>query len=212
MAGPNRRYKKATTKPRPCTECAKRPTCTELCKTVEEWVSQDEVGQGADLLSNMREEFREGLTWLDIIGRLRPVQVDLDSDAAEDAWNRVMKMNLPPQTIEVIDLYYKQAIRQCEIARILGISDQAVDTRRKSALNAVKDRLERDRVYNTVRYITFKDKSRIDEIIQMYFVEYLEPKQIAERLGMSVNSIHVQVARVLSMEKMLDTGPTVGGV
>jgi len=89
-----------------CSECADRETCTELCKEVEDYISQDEV------------RWRESPVTIYTFGEeLRVFDVDTEED----------KFFLTPKEKEVLRMVV-EGEKRSDIAKSLMISIRTVDT------------------------------------------------------------------------------------
>lgn len=203
---PNRRYSIARNEPKKCTECHKYDRCKELCPEVERWANQDQVGGGGYLLGNKSSDFGDSLSFVDLMSLNHEDILLRDEDHADEAWERVKRLNLSKASLEFVDLYYRQGKKKCEIAEILNISDQAVDCRQKSAMSLIRERFGREKVYSVLKHLNFVEGSILSDVLVLYFDLYKSKNEVAKIVGVNVKTVYECTSKLLDLyKKLLDT-------
>jgi DNA-directed RNA polymerase specialized sigma subunit len=192
-------------KPRPCPECPKYRTCTELCERVERWVDQDRVGRSSrevletkvpdmDVFSN------EFLDYMNIHHR---VEIEPDPEYSRRAWERLKSLNLSKLSMDFARLYYWEGKSLSRVAAILLISAQAADDRHNILKNEIRDKLERQEKWEEMKHL-FQDscKTYASMVICMYYKDLYNITDIAEML--ETNYDHVYHIVKTAIQEYLD--------
>lgn len=95
-----------------CNDCDKRDVCTEICPVIEAQLPGIQAGE-------VHDQTPEDILWGRIV-----TQIILD-------YERHYKLSDPQK--EVLNLYYRQGLEEPEIAKVLGIKQQAVNNRLQRA-------------------------------------------------------------------------------
>jgi DNA-directed RNA polymerase specialized sigma subunit len=177
-----------------------------LCKEVELWIEQDQVGSNSKMvMGNSSDQFGDSLSFVDIARIKMEGPIERDEKASEEAWKKIKSLNLKPHIIEFIDLYYRQGLRNCEIAVRIGASDQTVNVRHKAARAIIKERLSREAVYSVLKWVSFDGNKFFQDVLELYFNQYLNRTEIARRLGTLSSEVSSALAFILGCYKILDT-------
>jgi len=199
---PFRRAKVANDRPKDCTEC-KNKVCLETkkpCAAVERWISQDFRNPSPHkevMLNGAAGDTDESkFDFVDIMYLNHGVEIGWDSDEQDKAMEILKGLNISKKSWEYLELYYLEGKRNCEIAEILGITDQAVDMRHQTAKRElIKKKAKRD-YWEKIKDEQFPTElSR--NIGELYFDRLLKQGEIASELGVWASTVSANVNKIL---------------
>jgi|WetSurMetagenome_2_1015567.scaffolds.fasta_scaffold38578_4 hypothetical protein len=202
---PFRKYIIARDKPGLCPACPEYGTCKALCQKVEKWVDQDSVGGGGFCLENGVSESGDASYFIDVSSLNREEPLDCDYDLIQQAWERVEGMRLKKEYLDFTELYYREGMKKCDIAMIMDISDQAVNEIHRRVVRTIRDRMYKERVYDTLKYLKHLGDPLTEQIFLMYFVEYRSKTEISNYFGIRQDKVYKTINFLLSAYKALDT-------
>lgn len=194
---PNRRVNVAMNKPVSCEDCTEKKCIKtgKLCADAERWVSQDYVGQNSyEMPMNGSSDFLDLAAY-----HHRDEQIEPDSQTAYDAWEKIKSLNLKPDHLEILRLFYKDGKRLCECSLALGIPDQTAWVRKKYAKRQVGIRLEKLALWEKMKLSKILGPGLRRTIARMYFKELRYKKDISITLGVSTGCVGKNIRKILKL-------------
>ncbi len=190
MTGPKRKEYIVNDKPGPCPSCPDHDTCTELCEKVELWASQDYVGKNSSMLlqngSDVKGYYDD---FLDIVKHTKEPYPEKDSDVSQLAWNVIVEMRLSTKVTRFIYSYYMLGKRIRDIAIDEGATSQAIDQRHLQAKRSIKNRIESEEWWLSVRDGLKYNSVRDYDICRLFYTGRYPRKIIAKIIGIHVSTV-----------------------
>ena len=99
----------------------------------------------------------------------------------------------------LIDFYRKN--RKVDVASLAEVEDIIVDDRNKSVEDSVYIDIQKEKLVSLIQRLSVSDQ----EIIHLRYTEEMSYAEIAERLGITVNAVGIQLHRAIQKLKSLSS-------